>query len=313
VGTVEALLRTSADLAGGIDAVTTTSIIGMPKIETLVDSFDTMINSALWLVSVDAPAQDPATTAYLTATGLDASYAPALDGLVTGLKSKNLWGRLTAIYPFIGGTAALHKWNLKDPRDADDAYRLTFIGGTHTTDLGYRANYQGGTQNAQGYADTHFVPLGQLPQDSTHLSFYSLEDTPPADRAEMGCYNWTPGGRFHIIARYLGVNAYYYGMAEAGATNVPVPAASGLFVATRTASTVQQGYRNGVMLDVSTAPSIGLPTTTVYIGSINEFVNRSDIPCGFASIGTGLSYQNNVDLYAVVQAYQTALGRAVSP
>ena len=62
-------------------------------------------------------ALDPDTPAYLTATGLDASFAPALDGLVVGLKGYGLWTKMAAIYPFIGGTAALHKWNLKDPRD----------------------------------------------------------------------------------------------------------------------------------------------------------------------------------------------------
>ena len=61
----------------------------------------------------------------------------------------------------------------------------------------------------------------------------------------------------------------------------------------------------------STNPSIWLPPTTVWVGGINTFVDRTDLPCGFASIGTGLSPQNNADLYTVVQAFQTALGRQV--
>ena len=64
----------------------------------------------------DWPSFDPATTAYMAATGLDPSYAPTLDALVVGLKTAGLWSKMRAIYPFIGGTAALHRWNRLDPR-----------------------------------------------------------------------------------------------------------------------------------------------------------------------------------------------------
>ena len=272
---------------------------------------------AQWKMSTQggAPsgALDPDTTTYLTATGLDVSYAPALNGLVIGLKAKGLWSMMGAIYPFVGGTEALHKWNLKDPRDLDAAYRLTFNLGTHTMALGYRANPIGQTNNAAGRADTHFVPAAALGSaDSTHLAFYSLADQAPADRCDMGCYNWDgPGSRFHVIAYYTS-GEYYYGMSEDGITSAPgIGYSSGLFVATRTATDFQAGYRNGVVNGSSVAfPSKGLPPVPVHIGGINYYQQGpSDLPCGFASIGTGLSAQNNADLYTVVQQYQTALGR----
>lgn len=257
---------------------------------------------------------DPATNAYLAATGLDSSYAPALDGLVRGLKDTGLWAKMAAIYPFIGGTAALHKWNLKDPRDADDAYRLGFWDrGTtsHSDALGYRANAQGQGRGG-GYADTYLVPAARLADvNSTHLAFYGLEDTPAEDRAEMGNFSWLTGPeRFHIISRYANVNAFYYGQSEQGASNVGVPAASGLFVATRTSATNQSAYRNGVLLaSDASAPSAGLPPFSVLVGAISGFANATDIPCGFASIGAGLAAQDVADLNRVVTDYQTALNR----
>jgi hypothetical protein len=157
------------------------------------------------------------------------------------------------------------------------------------------------------------VPLGGLTVNSTHQSFYSLQDVASGDRAEMGCYNWAgSGSRFHIIARYLGVDGFYYGMSEDGANHYTVPAASGLFVATRTSASAQRGYRNGVPGPVDNfPPASGLPDRSVYIGAINEFANRSDLPCGFASIGAGLNDRENTDLYNIVQAFQTDLGRQV--
>lgn len=258
-----------------------------------------------WRISLD-----PDTSAYLAATGLDPSHAPTLDNLVVGLKQYGLWSKMSAVYPMIGGTADLHKWNLINPVDSDAAYRLTFTGGEHTTALGYRPNPQGAVGSG-GYADAHLIPLGTLAQDSTHLAYYSLADVPPISRCEMGCYNWSgPGSRFHLIARYT-PSEFYYGMSEDGATNVTVPASTGLFVTTRTAPTVQTPYRNGVQLGMDTKPSIPLPPMSVWVGGINVFVDRSDLPCGFASIGSGLTAQNVADLYTVVQAFQTALGRSV--
>ena len=141
---------------------------------------------------------------------------------------------------------------------------------------------------------------------------YSLQDVPPSSSCDYGCFNWTGtlASRFHIIARYEGVNAFYYGMSEEGTTNVAVPQASGLFVATRTGPTSQSAYLNGAPLQTSTAPSISLPPVPVWVGGIDTFSERSDLPFGFASIGSGLTAQNVADLYAVVQAFQTSLGRA---
>jgi hypothetical protein len=36
--------------------------------------------------------------------------------------------KFMAIYPLVGGTQSTTKWNLKDPRDLDAAYRLSFYG-----------------------------------------------------------------------------------------------------------------------------------------------------------------------------------------
>ena len=253
---------------------------------------------------------DPDTQAYLTATGLNVSYAPALDGLVRGLKDAGLWSKMVAIYPFIGGTEALHKWNLKDPRDADDAYRLTFRAGTHSPALGYQPNPVAIDANGQGRADTHLVPLGLLAQNSTHLSMYSLQSKDVYQRCDMGAYNWDGAlSRFHVIAHYLG-ERFYYGMAESGASSAPSPASTGLFVATRTGANEQSAYRNGVSVGTSSSPSVSLPSIALHIGEISGYDREySDLPVGFASIGAGLSATDVASLNLVVTDYQIALGR----
>ena len=71
-------------------------------------------------VGVDADAQ-----AFITAAGItDSTQQSAIDTLVKQLKGYGIWSKMKAVYPFVGGTATTHKYNLKDPRDLNAAFRL---------------------------------------------------------------------------------------------------------------------------------------------------------------------------------------------
>jgi hypothetical protein len=94
---------------------------------------------------------DPDAQAFITAAGItDPTQQSAINTLVVGLKDDGLWTNMQALYPFVGGTATQHKYNLKDPRDLDAAYRLSFSGGwTHNAD-GITGN------GVNTYADTFY-------------------------------------------------------------------------------------------------------------------------------------------------------------
>ena len=80
-----------------------------------------------------APAVDPDAQAFLTAAAItDPTITSAIDTLVVQLKADSIWSKMKALYPFVGGTASTHKYNLKNPLDTDAAFRLVFNGGwTH--------------------------------------------------------------------------------------------------------------------------------------------------------------------------------------
>jgi hypothetical protein len=258
---------------------------------------------------------DPATAAYMAASGLDSSFQPVIDALVVGLKSKGLWAKMKAVYPFVGGTEALHRWNLVDPRDVDAAYRLTFTGPypTHSAAAGYKPNPS--PDYSLGWADTHVVPAAALDPYSVHMSLYSLTALGGAPRCDMGMYNWDGSqGRFHLICHYTS-GEYYYTLGHGGVQNVPQPGAgdgSGMFVSSRTASDLEVAYRNGAAVGSNANVASISPAVPIYVGALNGYQREcSDMSFGFASIGSGLSAQNVADLYTLVEAYQTALGRAV--
>ena len=100
---------------------------------------------------------NPDAQAFITAAGItDPTQISAINSLVNGLQADGIWTKMKAIYPFVGGTATTHKYNLKDPRDLDAAFRLVFNGGwTHSS--------TGATPNGtNGYADTKLVPSSVL-------------------------------------------------------------------------------------------------------------------------------------------------------
>ena len=102
------------------------------------------------ILNVQGGAIDPDAQAFLMAAGIvDATITSAINNLVVGLKGASLWTKMKAIYPFVGGTATTHKFNLKDPRDLDVAFRLTFFGGITHSANGVQGN------GTNGYANTH--------------------------------------------------------------------------------------------------------------------------------------------------------------
>jgi hypothetical protein len=103
---------------------------------------------------VDVPlVSDSDAQAFLTAAGITSyTQANAVNTLVVDLKSAGVWTKMKALYPFVGGTATSHKWNLKDPRDLDVAYRLTFNGGMSHDSRGIVPN------GTTGYANTFIDP-----------------------------------------------------------------------------------------------------------------------------------------------------------
>jgi hypothetical protein len=117
---------------------------------------------------------DPNAQAFLNAAVItNVTQANAINSLVIGLKADGLWNNMQALYPFVGGTAATHKYNLKDPRDLNAAYRIGFSGGwTH--------NLNGAIGNGiNTIADTSYFPFGD-----GEMGLYSracMKCSPPDD------------------------------------------------------------------------------------------------------------------------------------
>jgi hypothetical protein len=243
--------------------------------------------------------------AFFTAAGItDSTQKSAVNQLVLDLKSASIWTKMVAIYPFVGGTSTTHKYNLKDPRDLDAAFRLTFSG-TVTQDA------NGITPNGTtGFADTHYVDSTSGTLDSFHCSYYSRTAAQSGSTAEIGAL----GGGFRIQLRCRdSLNAAGCGIQNGISSVSSITDGSGLFTASRTvtatANLMIRGSNNAI-----TQSSTGRPTASLYIGAINNggtaqlFSNKN---CAFVSFGQGLTTTEMGNLNTAVVTFQTTLGRNV--
>jgi hypothetical protein len=250
---------------------------------------------------------DPDAQAFITAAAItDPTQQGAINQLVIGMKADGLWTKMKAVYPFVGGTATTHKFNLKDPRDLDAAFRLVFTGGwTHSSN--------GATPNGiDGWADTKLNPSISLSQDSTHLSFYSRTDV-IANSVEMGINS--TARQLYLLYRYgsSAFKAMNRTQAVAGSLYTPT---TGLLIANRPSSTTEKYYHKGTLVDTLTVSSTGTISANVYIGGYNNTVvptsrEYSSKQSAFVSIGDGLTDTEAANLNTRVTAFQTSLNRNI--
>jgi hypothetical protein len=262
---------------------------------------------------------DTDATLFVQVSGItDTTQRGAIVDLVKDLKSNNLWSKMKAVYPMVGGTAETHKWNLKDPRDVDAAFRLTFTGGWTHSSTGAKGN------GTNGYADTYLNPRTSLSTSNSHFCFYNRTSYVPSVQ-----YMYF-GGSYDITTspvQFWAMNTYYqnslyeilYGL---GGNNFGFIQSSSLSVVgsliqtvTGTSSDLQKFIRNGNILHTSTNNNGIHPNRTIYINALNYsqlgVFGYTNFECGFSSIGDGLTDTDASNLYTIVQKYQTTLGRQV--
>jgi len=241
-------------------------------------------------VVFDANAQ-----AFITAAGItNPTQQSAINQLVLGLKADSLWTKMQALYPFVGGTATTHKWNLKDPRDLDAAYRIQFNGGwTHDSN-----GIQGDGSTAYGNT---FAAMNTtaIPDRANHWSVYQ---TIIGNGAYNGIYNGNMFGFSTGFAKYVGLQDFSFAANES----------TGFWNGTVTNASLGVLYKNGTNIYSMNNPT-SMPSYNYYLGALNLYgsntTNHNSARFAFASLGNALTATDAANLYTAVQKFQTTLGR----
>ena len=240
---------------------------------------------------------------FIDSSGItDQTQKDAICTLVKQLQDSSLWTKMVAVYPFVGGTASTHKWNLKNPINSDAAYRIVFFGGwTHSSN--------GALPNGiNAYADTRITSGVDISASSIHFSKFNRTNDLTGNKID-GTYDVYNNTFFQ--ANYSAGNVI---VGSVGSIMSYTPTdARGFFVTSRTSLSSIKTFRNGTQLGSSTTAITGIPTLVyTYIGAraeapIPSFFNTYE--CSFASYGTGLTDAEASTLYNIVNAFQTTLGR----
>lgn len=259
-----------------------------------------------------------ATAVYLALRHVDGDGAynfTAVNG-----KSTYIWGAqsevgtLTAYQPIATTQQAYisnqFKYNLKDPRDLDAAFRLVFNGGwTHSSN--------GATPNGtNGYADTKLVPSAQFSAGNNSSGIYIRTENTNAGALIGTQSSGNSSTRNWIFVRLDGTNYHEIRNNTSLITSTTSPATSqGYWMNNRITTAQQKMFRNGSSLASSNhTENANFSTVPFFIscqnnnGTAAEYSNRQ---LAFAHFAEGLTDTEAANLYTRVQAFQTALSRQV--
>ena len=248
------------------------------------------------------PSFDPDAQAFITATGISGGDATAINTLVVSLKLAGIWTLIDAAYPFIGGTATTTKYNLKDPRDLDVAYRMAFNGSWTINNSGVKPT----TADSANYGDSFWSPSTR--NDAHHYYRYINEPqggyceyagNGPGPYFMMGVCNqlewWDGGASTGSGGAVIGTAGFSQGISRANANSVN-------FYKKLTGG-------SWVLNNNSTAPVGTLLSNSMYIGTVNNANFPGESRYAFLSYGQYLNPTQINNLDTIVTAFNTTLGR----
>jgi len=229
----------------------------------------------------------------------------AVNDFVIYLKGYSLWSKIICLNVKVGGTASQHKFNLKDPRDLDVAFRYTY-GGTWVHGLdGAKAN--GTNSLANTYVNLNTLGLN----GNFSFGYYlTVANTLFNDKHGMGAFssatNWVTL-QHNFSTEMLG---YAYGPTG---TSLTISGANNDFFALSVNGTTKKVFHKNL---VSTATTNGtsVPTINLYEGCFNFFnayYFGLDATYGTSFVAEGLTETEIGNLRTSIITFETALGRNV--
>ena len=239
--------------------------------------------------------------AFLTATGItDATIISALNTLYADLVTYGLWSKMIAIYPFVGGTAATHKFNFKNPQDTNAAFRLSFIGGWTHSSTGALPN------GVNAYANTFLSP-----SQTNYLNFaYGdyLRTNSDGVFSEMGLD--TSGSAVYFYPRlanglYIRYVANEFGTSNTNSIGIYIlNLINGTFTTDKNGTNIRSLLYSPLNISSETKPYyISAGNTNLGAG---QYSNRQK---AFTFFSDGLTLNERANLYTTILAFQTTLGR----
>lgn len=263
--------------------------------------------NAIYCAAVGASLIDPDAAAFIAAAGItDDTQKEAVNQLVVDLKAEGIWTKLRVLYPFVGGAASPHSYNLVNPA----TFQITWNGTlTH--------NASGVTGNGTtGYGDTGFNPNAQaLLWSNASLGAYVNSAGSVALRSLIVAQSDAATSEFLLIENSAAAVTFDSGNYSGRQGSYPIASPIGHFAGSRGGAADERTYMDGVL--VGALPGVGaapMPNLSLFLFAFNYeggAVLHSNQTMASAMIGESLTGAEHLALYNAIQTYQTTLGRSV--
>jgi hypothetical protein len=254
---------------------------------------------------------DPATDFIAAANITNATQQAAIRTLVNNLVANSLWDKILAAYPMVGGNAYSHKFNLKNPKDANNAFRVQFFGGWTHGPSGAIGN------GSNSWGATFFTPSEQYAGPSgAHICIYTDGSTAAFAAYDVGYQQ----PNFVIIGRWTD-NLSYVALAQNAFSTVANSAtATGLWFGNKSGLVTSLWHAcpgltmtrviNTTVTNapfVATSSQVGVPIGAQV--SSNSPSNFSNKQFKWVSFGYNMSDAEITTYETIVNQFQTALTR----
>jgi len=227
----------------------------------------------------------------------------AIYTLVKQLKDSSLWTKIDAVYPYVGSSSSSCKWNLKDPRNLDAAFRLTFSGGWTFSSTGALPN------GVNAYANTYWNSVANAGTANASMGVYLRTNTADGAKIDIGFLRSSPTAISGLLIRFG--NEYYGAINTNSASTIANTNTAGFFAVSTVAIDNITMHRNGVNTPkIITSTSSG--NLNVFIGARNldgSPVFYSDREHMIDFLGDGLTGAELIKLYNIFTTFKTAVGR----
>lgn len=254
-----------------------------------------------YLVQPSGPSYGTLTTAWIAATGeTDLTILGALNTLETDLTTYGLTSKMKALYPFVGGTAAKHKYNFMNTA----AYELSFVGGWTHSSTGSKPN------GTNAYANTGI--LASSFGSNYMLNYYSRTNSAGLT-SDLGAYNET---NINITVESL--------TSLAGSLYMDIPTSNdriivsnsdsrGNYIFFNNSSNGRRAFRNSTSLINTTYLATAMTNKNLIFSDWGYLASPrySDRELAFGGFGSNFTATDAANYYTAIQAFQTTLSRQV--
>jgi len=297
-----------AGLAAGSHTITVEAWNGAALISTqtknitiaAVATFEAETTS---LMNAIATPNDGTATIYTGVTGNQ--LWTLVNDFVSGLKTNDLWAKLFYYHLFLGDTALLQKYNLKDTT----TFPLTWYGGWVYDNKGALGN------GVNTYADTGFVASANKDVNSNGISVVIGTDNVPTSTniQEIGSFS-SGASASTIVVRKDDTERVFRSRMNGEFLEFANADARGVYTAVRIDSTTSLGIKNGIQ-KVSFNSGGSLPTLNTYIGNIS-FESNAPYGIGYSNQRfqgalehTGLTLTETQTLHSLIDTFEAGIGR----